>query len=226
MFGPQMFDMFLYMVTCSVLRCLPVCPTDVSDEDSISSVVQTLTEQLKHTGLNLLINNAAIVVPAMPGPLSETTKKDMMDVYNTNVAGPFLLSKMLLPLLVKAAETHRPEKDKGSSMSCRRSAIINVSTLAGSIEKCPENFHMAPIYPYRTSKAALNMLTRCQAVDFKVSNVLVTAIHPGWVRTEMGGAQAPLNTQDSVQGMLTVMSSLSDKDSGVLVSWEGERIPW
>ncbi|XP_062277034.1 C-signal-like [Scomber scombrus] len=196
---------------------------DTSDEASISAAVKAVSKQIGAGGLNLLINNAAINKPAAPAPLSVTGKKDMMDVYETNVVGPFLLAKVFLQLLQTAAES---ENDRGGDMSCRRSAIINISTLFSSIEKCPETFTVAPVYPYRISKAGLNMLTRCQAENFKGHNILVTAIHPGWVRTDMGGEMAPLNTHDSVLGMLGVMSSLSSKDSGMLVDWEGNRIPW
>ncbi|AWP07973.1 Hypothetical protein SMAX5B_007152 [Scophthalmus maximus] len=196
---------------------------DMSDEDSILTAVQAVSEQIQTAGLNLLINNAAINKPDSLAQLSATGKKDMMEVYETNVAGPFLLAKLFHTLLQTAAEGHTSEGDK---MSCRRAAIINISTIISSIEKCPETFAQAKMYPYRTSKAALNMLTRCQAEDFKIQNILVTAIHPGWVRTDMGGEQAPLITQDSVHGMLNVISSLSNKDSGMLLDWQGEKIPW
>lgn len=205
---------------------ITIIKLEMSDEGSISTAVQAVNEQIGSGGLNLLINNAAINKPDIPAPLSASGKKDMMDVYETNVVGPFLLTKMFLPLLQRAAEMDSPEKDKGDKMSCRRSAIINISTLVSSIEKCPETFPIAQMYPYRTSKAALNMLTRCQAEDFKRHNILVTAVHPGWVRTEMGGEKAPLTTQDSVLGMLSVMSSLSNKDSGMLLDWQGNTIPW
>ncbi|KAM4734525.1 C-signal-like [Anableps anableps] len=195
---------------------------DVADEDSISAAVQAVSQHIGAAGLNLLINNAAINKPASPGSMSATRKQDMMEVYETNVAGPFILTKVLLPLLQRAANT----KDKGDDMSCRRSAIINISTLFASMKKCPETFQIAQMYPYRTSKAALNMLTCCQAEDFKIHNILVTAIHPGWVRTEMGGKQAPLTTQDSVAGMLNVMSTLSNEHTGILLDWEGNTIPW
>ncbi|XP_058500390.1 C-signal-like isoform X1 [Solea solea] len=203
---------------------ITIIKLDTSDEDSISAAVHTVSERISDAGLNLLINNAAINKPPIPAPLADTGKKDMMDVYETNVAGPFLLAKMFLPLLQKAAE--KDSSGEGDKMSCRRSAIINISTLISSMEKCPETFPMAQMYPYRTSKAALNMLTRCQAEDFKSHNILVTAIHPGWVRTDMGGEQAPMSTEDSVLSMLSVMPSLSNKDSGMLLDFEGNRIPW
>ncbi|CAJ1057102.1 C-factor [Xyrichtys novacula] len=205
---------------------ISIIKLDMSDEDSILAAVQAVSEEIGDGGLNLLINNAAINRPESPAPLSATEKKHMMDVYETNVVGPFLLAKMFLPLLQRAAEKHSPENDNGDQMSCRRSAIINVSTLISSIEKCPETFSMAQMYPYRTSKTALNMLTRCQAEDFKTHKILVAAIHPGWVRTDMGGEQAPVTTQDSVLGMLQLMSLLSDKDCGKLLDRQGNPIPW
>lgn len=199
---------------------------DASDEDSVSAAFQALNERIGADGLNLLINNAGINQPGMPGSLSATGKKDMMQVYETNVVGPFLIAKMFLPLLQRAAEMDSPEKEGDQVMSCRRSAIINMSTLVSSIEKCPETFARAQMYAYRASKAALNMVTRCQSEDFRRHNILVTAIHPGWVRTGMGGEEAPLHAQESVRGMLGVMSSLSDKHGGMLLDWQGNTIPW
>ncbi|XP_034392032.1 C-factor isoform X2 [Cyclopterus lumpus] len=196
---------------------ITIIKLDMSDEDSISAAVQEVNKQIEAGGLNLLINNAAINQPGPLAPLSATGKKDMMDVYETNVVGPFLIAKMFLPLLKRAAEMSSPAKDmEEENMSCRRSAIINISTVISSIHKCPETF----------AQAALNMLTRCQSLDFKRHNILVTAIHPGWVRTEMGGSEAVLSTKDSVLGMLTIMSSLGNKDSGMLVDWQGNTIPW
>uniref|UniRef100_A0A667ZKR4 Zgc:158868 n=1 Tax=Myripristis murdjan TaxID=586833 RepID=A0A667ZKR4_9TELE len=187
---------------------------DTSDEDSVTAAVQVVGERVTASGLNLLINNAAINKPASPALLSATSKADMMEVFETNVAGPFLLAKFHLLFCFCG------------QMSCRRSAIINMSTLVSSIEKCPQNFHIVQMYPYRTSKAALNMLTRCLAEDFRKHSILVTGVHPGWVITDMGGKEAPMTPQQSVLGMLSMMSSLSDKDSGKLVDWMGNQIPW
>lgn len=68
----------------------------MSDEASISAAAQAVSKQIGAGGLNLLINNAAVNKPASPAPLSATGKKDMMEVYETNVVGPFLLAKVSL----------------------------------------------------------------------------------------------------------------------------------
>ena len=77
----------------------------MSDEDSILTAVQTVSKHIGAGGLNLLINNAAINKPASPGMLSATRKKDMMEVFETNVAGPFLLSKVGLSYFSLCAYT-------------------------------------------------------------------------------------------------------------------------
>ncbi|XP_004556304.1 C-signal [Maylandia zebra] len=204
---------------------ITIIKLDVADEESISAAVQAVQDQIGDAGLNILINNAGIRKPALSGALSATKKNDMMEVYETNVVGPFTIAKMFLPLLKKAAQRDSSAKGNDNKTACS-SAIINISTAISSIEKCPETFSAAQMYPYRISKAALNMLTRCQAEDFKTHNIVVTAIHPGWVQTEMGGEKAPLTTVDSVLGMLSVISSLSNKDSGMLLDWQGNTIPW
>uniref|UniRef100_A0A3Q4H5D4 Uncharacterized LOC102798082 n=1 Tax=Neolamprologus brichardi TaxID=32507 RepID=A0A3Q4H5D4_NEOBR len=195
---------------------ITIIKLDVADEESISAAVQAVQDQIGDAGLNILINNAGIRKPALSGALSATKKNDMMEVYETNVVGPFTIAKVGL----FSAEPRFPDA------SIHFSAIINISTAISSIEKCPETFSAAQMYPYRISKAALNMLTRCQAEDFKTHNIVVTAIHPGWVQTEMGGENAPLTTVDSVLGMLSVISSLSNKDRGMLLDWQGNTIPW
>ncbi|XP_030621733.1 uncharacterized protein zgc:158868 [Chanos chanos] len=192
---------------------------DTSSEASISEASKAIGPKLKDGCLNLLINNAGVNIP---GALADTGEKEMVDVFVTNVVGPMLIAKEFLPYLQKAAS----QSVQHTGMSCRKSAVINVSTLLSSIEKCHETFTMAPMYPYRASKAALNMLTRCLAEDFKKDGILVMALHPGWVKTDMGGPQAPLLVVDSAKGMLKVISSLTEKDTGTLLDWEGKSIPW
>uniref|UniRef100_A0A8C3F8K7 C-factor n=1 Tax=Chrysemys picta bellii TaxID=8478 RepID=A0A8C3F8K7_CHRPI len=74
-------------------------------------------------------------------------------------------------------------------MSCSKAAIVNISTVLGSIEKTPETFSFVPVVSYRCSKAALNMLTKCQSMGYKQDGILCSALHPGWVKTELGSAQ-------------------------------------
>ncbi|KAG9466932.1 hypothetical protein GDO78_015873, partial [Eleutherodactylus coqui] len=126
------------------------------------------------------------------------------------------------PLLKKSAESNA-QKDLGY----QRAVLLNVSSLLGSIEQTSLTFNVElQAISYRISKAALNMLTRLQAESYKKDGVLCTAIHPGWVKTEMGTEKATLTTDESATGIMEVLSSLSEKHNGILVNWEGSVIPW
>ncbi|XP_074738204.1 C-signal-like [Strix uralensis] len=130
------------------------------------------------------------------------------------------LCQEFLPLLEKAA------KDAGKEgLSCSRAAVINVSTKLGSIGLCLGVLE-APMYPYRASKAAQNMVTRCMAAELQDKGILCTAIHPGWVKTDMGTQKAPLTVERSVRGILAVLASLSQDTSGAFLDWEGNSLPW
>ncbi|XP_041125078.1 C-factor-like [Polyodon spathula] len=191
---------------------------DTTDPVSIKEAAKQVGSKLNKRGLNLLINNAAI---NLNGTLDETDSDGMMHCYKTNVVGPMLMAKEFLPCLQMAAQTSDLQ-----GMCCRKAAVINLSSLVASIEKCYETFSMVPMYPYRTSKAALNMLTRCLSEDFRKEGILCTAIHPGWVKTDMGGKEAPLDAVDSVVGMFQVLSALTEKNTGQCLDWEGKIIPW
>uniref|UniRef100_A0A3Q3A8Z8 Uncharacterized protein n=1 Tax=Kryptolebias marmoratus TaxID=37003 RepID=A0A3Q3A8Z8_KRYMA len=180
--------------------------------DSISAAVQAVSQQIGSDGLNLLINNAAINKPLQPATLLDTIKSNMMEVFETNVAGPFLLSKVGLSYVHFFLCTSTG-KQFGVNSECETAGMRISASKSEAIV-------------LSRKRAALNMLTRCQAEDFKSHNILVMAIHPGLVRTDMGGEMAPLTPEDSVVGMLGVMSTLSRKHTGTLLDWEGNTIPW
>uniref|UniRef100_A0A670YI77 C-factor n=1 Tax=Pseudonaja textilis TaxID=8673 RepID=A0A670YI77_PSETE len=128
--------------------------------------------------------------------------------------------KEFLPLLKKAAREAAIEE-----MSCQRAAIINITSKLASIERGFEVMK-APMYPYRASKAALNMVTVCFALELKEEGILCSLIHPGWVKTDMGTQQAPVTVQNSVQGILNVLANLSSASNGAFLDWEGNTLPW
>nr|XP_033798319.1 C-factor-like isoform X4 [Geotrypetes seraphini] len=196
---------------------LSVIKLETTDPASVAEAMKEVEKQLKGRGLNVLINNAGII--------SETTletvdEKDLLNVYSTNVVGPMLVTKAFLPLLKKAAE-----ENPQAHMNWTRAAVINMSSILGSIKLNAESFLRNPVLSYRCSKAALNMLTNCQAVGYKKDGILCTAIHPGWVQTDMGGPKASLTVGQSVNGILKVLCSLTENHNGILLDWEGKIIP-
>jgi NAD(P)-dependent dehydrogenase (short-subunit alcohol dehydrogenase family) len=80
--------------------------------------------------------------------------------------------------------------------------------------------------PYATSKAALNMLVKGLAATLAPKGVITVALSPGWVRTDMGGAGAPLASETSVAGLRKVIAGLTPADSGKFFSYDGSAIPW
>ncbi|XP_062442615.1 C-signal-like [Rhea pennata] len=199
---------------------LVIIPLEVTDPTSIQAAAGRVREHLKDSGLNLLINNAAIVKPSS---LDTETVENMAQVYATNTIGPLLVSQAFLLLLKKAAQG-----SSSSELSCSKAAIINMSSYGGSIEEVYA-WEYVQCISYRCSKAALNMLTKCQSLGYRQHGILCAALHPGWVQMDMGssaGHKPPLTVDVSVQGMLNVLCSLSEKDTGTFLDWEGKALPW
>lgn len=197
---------------------LKVVQMDNSDRSSIKEAVQKVTSMLGDKGLNLIINNAAAMVNSN---VIDSTAEDMVSCFNTNVIGTMCIIQDFLPYLRKAV------KDSGMpGMSCRKAAVISISSFLSSTENTPQSYGHMKAVPYRVSKAGLNMLNACAAMELQTEEILCTLLHPGWVRTEMGGPDAKVDVQDSVQGLLQVMNSLTEKNTGALVNYQGQRVPW
>ena len=102
-----------------------------------------------------------------------------------------------------------------------RKVIAVMSSRLGSIS---ESSGMT--LPYAASKAALNMLAKGLAATLAPRGIIVVALSPGWVRTDMGGTGAPLSPQTSVDGLRKVIAGLKPSDSGKFFSHDGSTIPW
>lgn len=190
---------------------------DVTKPSDHSSLVTLVERTVGAAGLNLLVNNAGLAVRGR-NALETTTAADMRDTFEVNCVAPLFLTKAFLPLLQRAAAA------AGSpSLSVRRAAVVQMSTQMASVA---EN-DAGRFYAYRASKAALNMATKTLSADLRAHGVLVAAVHPGWVRTDMGGPSAPLDAETSVAAMLRTLTRLGDDDHGAFVQFDGKRrIPW
>ncbi|XP_060110152.1 C-signal-like [Heteronotia binoei] len=196
---------------------MKIVPLEATDPSSIQAAATEVTETLQGAGLNLLINNAAI---ARLSTLESETPEDMSELYKNNTIGPMLVTKAFLPLLRKASQ-----KSPQKGMSCSKAAIVNVSSEGGSITNVLM-WDLGHFISYRCSKAALNMLTRCQSLGYSEDEILCIALHPGWVQTDMGSSEAPLTVDASVRAILKTLGHLSEKDNGTFVNWEGSAVPW
>jgi len=188
---------------------LTLLQLDVTDEKSIKTAAEQFAKSSNH--LDLLINNAGISAPTHPSdPVLTATKKVMLDVYSTNVVGPLLVTQSLYPALQASY------KLRGKKNAPR---VVNMSSNLGAI-----GGNFGDYSSYRCSKAALNMLTTTFAAECK--DCIFLAMSPGWVKTDMGRAEAPLTVKESVDGMLLVIDALSLKDSGTFRGHDGEKLSW
>ncbi|XP_077283519.1 SDR family oxidoreductase sniffer isoform X2 [Arctopsyche grandis] len=193
---------------------LHIVKLDLSDIDSYKSVVEEISNYTKENGLNLLINNAGVTSKFTT--LNYVKSQQLIDNFMINTVAPILLTKQLLPLL-KLASQKNP-----SSIGINRAAIVNMSSILGSIALNDNG----GFYPYRCSKTALNAATRSMSIDLKKDNIMVVSLHPGWVKTDMGGANAPLDIETSTQGMIKTLESLNETSTGRFYQYDGEELAW
>ncbi|KAM3828819.1 LOW QUALITY PROTEIN: uncharacterized protein M6D78_013660 [Vipera latastei] len=194
---------------------LVVLQLDVTKLESIQAALKEVEKCVGEGGLTLLVNNA---VTRLFNDFETENGKNMMTIYSTNTIGPLQMSQAFLPLLKKAARRSPQE-----GLSCSKAAIINTSSSAGSMEVMLLWDKWKGI-GYRCSKAALNMLTRCQSLEYPRHGILSVCIHPGWVKTKY--KDAVLTVEESTEGIMSVLSVLSEKDNGTFVDWLGRQVPW
>lgn len=120
-----------------------------------------------------------------------------------------------MPLLKKAS-------DGKQGMGIHRAAVINMSSIIGSIAKNT----MGGFYPYACSKSALNAATKSMSIDLEEDGILVACMHPGWVKTDMGGTNAPLDINKSVSDMIKTLQTLTEKHNGSFFQHDGKILPW
>jgi len=175
----------------------------LSVDDTAS--IKAFASALKGRSIDLLINNAGIIGPAL-----EQQSKDGIDVdgwletLKVNGLAPILVSLGLRPLLAAGAK------------------VATVSSQLGSITETESG----GMYAYRASKAAINMGNRTLAADWRDDGITCIVLHPGWVQTDMGGPKAPVSPPDSVAGMRRVIAAAGPGDSGAFFAYDGRRIPW
>lgn len=156
-----------------------------------------IAQELGERPLDILINNAGVL-------RSKDSFQDFMDTFQINSVVPFFLAKSLLPQLKKSKDPK----------------IIHITSRMGSISDNRSGGH----YSYRASKAALNMINKSFSIDHTWLTTLV--IHPGWVQTDMGGANAPVTPQDSAAGIWKMIHNATKEHSGIFMDYQGEKIPW
>jgi NAD(P)-dependent dehydrogenase (short-subunit alcohol dehydrogenase family) len=181
---------------------LHVLPLDVAKDASITELAREAG--MLFEGLDLLINNAGQLVPGER--FGSLESEAMAASFRSNAIGPVLLTQALVSLLARGRDPR----------------VANLSSVMGSIANATE--FRSP--SYGMSKAALNMATMQLAHALAPQGVLCVALHPGWVRTDMGGPNAMIDVGPAVAGMLRVIGGLGAGESGSLRDYQGKVLPW
>jgi NAD(P)-dependent dehydrogenase (short-subunit alcohol dehydrogenase family) len=175
---------------------------DVTEENSLETASQVVRAETSH--LDILYNNAAT---SFGDETILTVQADhLMSTLQVNAVGAVMVAKHFLSLL-KASEHPK---------------LINISSEAGSISRM-----ISPRgYAYYASKSAMNMFTRALSLDKNLAGFIVISIHPGWIRTDMGGANATLSPAESASGVVSVVDRLALADNGKFFTYTGDEYPW
>lgn len=159
---------------------------------------EAIVSHVKWEEVDILVNNAGVY------PKS-TSHADFASTFAVNAVAPFLITKAFLPKLMKS----------------KAPKSVQITSLMGSIQDNTSGGS----YAYRSSKSALNMLNKCLAVE-NAAWLTSIAMHPGWVKTDMGGEKAPLELADSAAGIWNVVSSATRSENGKFLNFAGKELPW
>jgi NAD(P)-dependent dehydrogenase (short-subunit alcohol dehydrogenase family) len=170
---------------------------DVADDEQIAR----LATRLRGQPIDLLINNAGVY-----GSAGKIDADSWLEVLRVNTIAPYRLAEKF------AANVARSE----------HRLIVSITSMMGSIA---EN-DSGGVPMYRSSKAALNMTMKSLSIDLKDRGISVVVLHPGWVRTDMGGRSAPLAVQGSVGSLRKTIRRLKPSDSGKFLNYDGKPVPW
>ncbi|MFT5494299.1 MAG: NAD(P)-dependent dehydrogenase (short-subunit alcohol dehydrogenase family) [Limisphaerales bacterium] len=189
---PEEAQELLSLVPQSRPGALTVIPLDVTDADSANHAAKQCEESID--ALDILINNAGIYPEGGDEPFSEIDVELFQRAMDVNYIGTVRVTQAFLPLLQKGGNAR----------------IVNISSGAATLTEKNDSRR----YCYGPSKTALNMFTRTLANELKAEGIVVAAISPGWVRTEMGGEDADLSVEDSTTAMAETIANLSMESSG------------
>jgi NAD(P)-dependent dehydrogenase (short-subunit alcohol dehydrogenase family) len=166
--------------------------------------VEALATKLKPMAIDVLINNAGIA--GHDRAAQDVDPTEWANVMRVNALSPLLMARAFLPHLKQG------EQKK----------LITITSLMGSIA----DNGSGGAYTYRASKAAVNMTMQSLSIEYRPHRIIVALLNPGWVRTDMGGSSAPLETATSIAGMRDLIAGFTPAHSGRFFHYDGRELPW
>lgn len=163
--------------------------------------LQNLRKEIGKTPIDILINNAGISDGREAGIDYDVWE----EAFRVNSIAPYRASMAFHKNI--AASTEKK--------------LVTISSMLGSIAD-----NTGGRTAYRSSKAAVNQVMKGLACDLKAHGIVVVILHPGWVRTDMGGSQAPVLPEDSVRGIRRVIANATIENTGRFIDYQGRELPW
>ncbi len=178
---------------------LRVLSMDVTVSDSIAAAARSVDEPI-----DILINNAGVVGPKHQSTL-DMDFAGFAHTFEVNTLGPLRVAQAFLPHLKRG----------------RMAKIVTISSGMGSM-----SYASSDRIAYRASKAAVNKVMQGLSTDLKPFRIAVASIHPGWVRSDMGGSSADITVEESAKGIISVIDRLTPETTGRFFDWNGAQRPW
>ncbi|NOT14076.1 MAG: SDR family oxidoreductase [Methylotenera sp.] len=176
-----------------------VLALDVGDFKQIDA----LSLSLQHEHIDVLINNAG-VYPA--SSFGDTDEAAWAQAFKINSMAPLKMAEAFIAQLMRG----------------KHKVIATLSSKMGSIDDNGSGGE----YLYRSSKTAVNMIMKSLSIDVKPHGISVVTLHPGWVRTEMGGPNGLIDATESVQGLRKVIAQQNLSNSGKFITYDGKEVAW
>lgn len=198
--NPQRADQLLSMAQLSNGR-VSVYVVDMVE----LATIQALAYELRNEAIDMLINNAG-VYGSDRNDFGQVDAQDWVETIKVNTIAPLKLSEAFIEQL---------------SMGHNK-VIACLSSKMGSMD----DNSSGGSYIYRSSKAALNAVVKSMSIDLADKGIKCVVLHPGWVKTDMGGVNAEITTKESVSNIFDTLLSLKPEDSGRFIDIDGSDIPW
>ena len=180
---------------------LKLLQLDVSSNKSLNS----FAENLGDSPIDIFINNAGVYGPRNSS-FGNVDEENWIPAIKINAIAPILLTQLIIKNIRLGADKK----------------LIYITSKMGSID----DNKGGGAYVYRSSKTALNAGVKSLSVDLENEGIVVALIHPGWVKTDMGGPNALIERDTSVRGMTEVISNLDITSTGNFYNYDGSIIPW
>ncbi|MGB5583979.1 MAG: SDR family NAD(P)-dependent oxidoreductase, partial [Gammaproteobacteria bacterium] len=176
----------------------------VADMDDLATI-QALAYELRNEAIDIMVNNAGVYG-------SDNNKFGSVDVASW--INTFRINS-IAPLKVAEALIEQLRMGEKKVIACMTSKMGSMADNGSGNS-----------YIYRSSKAALNAVVKSMSIDLKDEGIKCVALHPGWVKTDMGGPNAEISARQSVTSLFKIMLSLEQSDSGRFIDIDGADIPW